>query len=82
MDEGVDQGRATMQCGVRYAWSLMTAQEKEPPLEVRCCDSDFDKNLPPSKVCWWLSHGLDLLRVSAVSRGGLRVFTCRRETRP
>jgi hypothetical protein len=34
--------------GVRI--SLMTAQGREPPLEVRYCDSGLDESLPPSKV--------------------------------
>jgi hypothetical protein len=30
--------------------SLMSSQGREEPLEVRCCDSGFDENLPPSKI--------------------------------
>jgi hypothetical protein len=39
-----------MRRGVRHAWSLMTAQGREPLPEVDCCDSRFDENLTPSKV--------------------------------
>jgi hypothetical protein len=51
----------------------MSAKGGKPLLEVECCDSAFDKNLTPSKVCWWWSGSRMVSRREEEWEVGMRV---------